>query len=133
MAEELEDGDRKKARKKLGVPSLESKVECCVSSSLLYIFSFQELSQDKNDFTLFRVGIFLGMGLVVLSAIVLSIYPARSCIFADSNSSQDDRTLSLERTSSSNTSSFTDIFCEQRDTIIRLYRPGILLGKLYFK
>ncbi|CBY20415.1 unnamed protein product [Oikopleura dioica] len=63
VAEELEDGDRKKARKKLGVPSLESKVR----------FS-------KNDFTLFRVGIFLGMGLVVLSAIALSIYPARSCI-----------------------------------------------------
>ncbi|CAG5114052.1 Oidioi.mRNA.OKI2018_I69.chr2.g8134.t1.cds [Oikopleura dioica] len=116
VAEELEDGDRKKARKKLGVPSLESK----------------ELSQDKNDFTLFRVGIFLGMGLVVLSAIVLSIYPARSCIFADSISSQDDRTLSLERTSSSNTSSFTDIFCEQKDTIIRLYRPGILLAFFIF-
>lgn len=62
------------------------------------------------------------MGLVVLSAIALSIYPARSCIFADSNSSQD------ERTSSSNGSSFTNILCEQSDTIIRLYRPGILLG-----
>jgi len=62
------------------------------------------------------------MGLVVLSAIALSIYPARSCIFADSNSSQD------ERTSPSNGSSFTNILCEQSDTIIRLYRPGILLG-----
>ena len=62
------------------------------------------------------------MGLVVLSAIALSIYPARSCIFADSNSSQD------ERTSLSNSSSVTNILCEQSDTIIRLYRPGILLG-----
>lgn len=110
VAEELEDGDRKKARKKLGVPSLESK----------------ELSQAKNDFTLFRVGIFLGMGLVVLSAIALSIYPARSCIFADSNSSQD------ERTSLSNGSSVTNILCEQSDTIIRLYRPGILLAFFIF-
>ena len=83
-------------------------------------FFYKELSQAKNDFTLFRVGIFLGMGLVVLSAIALSIYPARSCIFADSNSSQDQRT--------SNGSSFTNILCEQKDTIIRLYRPGILLG-----